>query len=234
MPNSPLVLTKFGFGRWDEGVWIDIGIKMVTNEPAVAYSVVPQVIRLYYLANGDFDHVTFEGMSMSLLVPGVLYLRGRLNFGETVTEASLQGWFVSSPGLAMKSYEKRENWQWDVGAQYRKATLPDGTDTSVVFAWLKTSTGIPNPLLPGTALYGGHFLYGKKRATGAGRRHDREMVHRSRAEEPDRDRQVGGQPRFRRRSASAWFSARRSIAAGRGTCSSDCCGTTRSGCCTAT
>ena len=61
----------------------------------------------------------------------------------------------------MKSYEKRENWQWDVGAQYRKATLPDGTDTSIVFAWLKTSTGIPNPLLPGTALYGGHFLYGK-------------------------------------------------------------------------
>ena len=42
-----------------------------------------------------------------------------------------------------------------------KATLPDGTDTSMVFAWLKTSTGIPNPLLPGTALYGGHFLYGK-------------------------------------------------------------------------
>ena len=83
MPNSPLVLTKFGFGRWDEGVWVDIGIKMVANEPAAAYSVIPHVIRLYFLANGDFDHVTFEGMSMSLLVPGVLYLRGRLNLGET-------------------------------------------------------------------------------------------------------------------------------------------------------
>jgi hypothetical protein len=161
MPNSPLVLTKFGFGRWEEGVWIDFGLKLATNEPAAAYSLVPNVFRLYFLANGDFDHATFEGLSLSILIPGVMYLRGRLNLGETATEASLQGWFVSSPGLAMKSYEKRENWHWDVGAQYRKATLPDGTDTSIVFAWLKTSSGIPNPLLPGTALYGGHFLYGK-------------------------------------------------------------------------
>lgn len=161
LTNSPVVITKFGFGRWDEGVWIDLGLKYAVNEPAAAYSLMPSVVRLYFLANGDFDHATFEGISLSILVPGVLFLRGRLNLGDTATEASLQGWFVSSPGLAMKSYEKRENWHWDVGAQYRKATLPDGTDTSIVFAWLKTSTGIPNPLLPGTALYGGHFLYGK-------------------------------------------------------------------------
>ena len=64
-------------------MWIDLGIKMASNEPAAAYSVVPNVIRLYYLANGDFDHVTFEGISMSLLVPGVLFLRGRLNLGDT-------------------------------------------------------------------------------------------------------------------------------------------------------
>ena len=161
LTNSPVLLTKFGFGRWDQGVWLDLGLKIAANEPSAAYSVMPNIIRLYFLANGDFSHATFEGISLSILIPGVLFMRGRLNLGDATTEASLQGWFVSSPGLKMKSYEKRENWHWDVGAQYRKATLPDGTETSIVFAWLKTSTGIPNPLLPGTALYGGHFLYGK-------------------------------------------------------------------------
>ena len=160
MPNSPLVLTKFGFGRWDEGVWVDFGLKVAANDPSTAFSVIPHVFRLYFLANGDFDHATFEGLSVSILVPGVLFMRGRLNLGETITEAALQGWFVSAPGLSLTAYEKRENWQWDVGAQYREATLPDGTETAIVFAWLKTSSGIPNPLLPGTALYGGHFLYG--------------------------------------------------------------------------
>ena len=160
MPNSPLVLTKFGFGRWDEGVWVDFGLKVAANDPSTAFSVIPHVFRLYFLANGDFDHATFEGLSVSILVPGVLFMRGRLNLGETITEAALQGWFVSAPGLSLTAYEKRENWQWDVGAQYREATLPDGTETSIVYAWLKTSSGIPNPLLPGTALYGGHFLYG--------------------------------------------------------------------------
>jgi hypothetical protein len=161
LQGSPVMLTKFGFGRWDRGVWMDLGLKLAVNEPAAAYSLMPSVVRLYFLSSGDFDHATFEGLSLSILVPGVLFIRGRLNLGDTMTEAALQGWFVSSPGLSIKDYEKRENWYWDVGAQYRKTSLPDGTESSIVFAWLKTSCGIPIFFLPGTALYGGHFLYAK-------------------------------------------------------------------------
>lgn len=152
--DSPILLTKFGFGRWDQGVWIDLGLKLALTDKSAAAGA-----RLYFLAAGDLDHWTFEGLSFSILEPGVLFARGRLNLGDTITEASLQGWFVWSGGPPMKDYEKRENWHWDVGAQYRKSTLPDGTESSIVFAWLKTSTGIPIPLLPSTALYGGHFLY---------------------------------------------------------------------------
>jgi hypothetical protein len=161
LEGSPVLLTKFGFGRWDRGVWIDLGLKLAVNEPAATYSLVPSVVRLYFLTNGEFDHATFEGLALSILVPGVLFLRGRLNLGDTMTEAALQGYFVSSPGLSLTEYNKRENWYWDVGAQYRKALLPDGSESSIVFAWLKTSTGIPIPFLPSTALYGGHFLYAK-------------------------------------------------------------------------
>lgn len=157
--SSPVVLAKFGFGQWDQGSWIDLGLKYAKNEPSGAYSVMPAVVRLFFLSSGEYSHFTFDGMSFSVLVPGVLYVRGALNLGDPVTEASLQGWFVSSPGLAMKEYDKRENWHWDVGAQYRKAPLPSGGQASIVFAWLKTSSGIPVPLLPCVALYGGHFLY---------------------------------------------------------------------------
>lgn len=159
--GSPVILTKFGFGRWDRGVWFDLGLKLAVNETAAAYSLLPAVVRLYFLANGDYDHATFEGLSLSILVPGVLFIRGRLNLGDTVTEASLQGWFVSSPGLSMAAYKERQNWHWDVGAQYRKQQLTDGTDSTIVFASLKTSCGIPIPFLPSTALYGGEFLYAK-------------------------------------------------------------------------
>jgi hypothetical protein len=159
--DSPVMLTKFGFGRWDRGVWMDLGLKLAVNEPAASYGLVPSVVRLYFLTTGELDHATFEGLSLSILVPGVLFVRGRLNLADTMTEASLQGYFVSSPGLSIKEYNKPENWNWDVGAQYRKQTLTDGTESSIVFAWLKSSSGIPVFFLPGTALYGGHFLYAK-------------------------------------------------------------------------
>lgn len=161
LQGSPVILVKFALGHWDRGIWIDFGLKLAVNEPAASYSLLPAVVRLYFLANGEFDHVTFEGISLSILVPGVLFVRGRLNLGDTITEASLQGWFVSKPGLSLSEYNKPEKWNWDVGAQYRKQQLSDGTDSTIVFAWLKTSSGIPIPFLPSTALYGGHFLYAK-------------------------------------------------------------------------
>ena len=157
--GSPVILAKFGFGRWDRGVWIDLGLKLAVNEPAAAYSLMPSVVRLYLLATGEIDHATFEGLSLSILVPGVLFVRGRLNLGDTVTEASLQGYFISRPGLSREEMVKPEHWHWDVGAQYRKAVLEDGTESSIVFAWLRSKAGIPVFFLPGTALYGGHFLY---------------------------------------------------------------------------
>src|SRR5262245_48794140 len=159
--GSPIVIAKAGFGRWDRGVWFELGLKYAVNQPSAAYSLMPSVVRIYFLATGAFDHFTFAGLSSSVMILGVLFIRGRLHRGDTITEASLQCYFVSSPGLSLKAYENRDNWYWDVGAQYRKATLTDGTESSIVYAWLKTRTGIPIPFLPSTALYGGHFLYAK-------------------------------------------------------------------------
>ena len=156
--GSPILLTKFGFGRWDKGAWIDFGLKLAVNQPEAAYSVMPAVVRLYFLADGTFDHYTFEGLEVSFLVPGLMYARGRLNLGDEVTEAALQGYFISAPGLSLTEYAKPENWNWDVGVQYRQADLADGGESTIVYAWLRAAHGIPTPL-PGTSLYGGHFLY---------------------------------------------------------------------------
>jgi hypothetical protein len=161
LKGSPIVLTKFGFGRWDRGMWMDLGLRVADNVSSGAYSVMPSVVRLYFLTNGEIDHVTFEGLSFSIMVPGVLFIRGRLNLGDTVTEASLQGYFLaSSPGLSLKEYEDRKNWRVELGAQYRKEDLPDGSEATIIFAFIKTSTGLP--LFANMALYGLHFLYADK------------------------------------------------------------------------
>ena len=69
-----------------------------------------------------------------------------------------------------------------------KSNAADGTETSIVFAWLKRAQVFPNPLLPGTALYGGHFLYGKNSRPALGGDTIEKWFHRSRTEEdPDRD-----------------------------------------------
>ena len=75
--DSPILLTKFGFGRWDQGVWIDLGLKLALTDKSAAAGA-----RLYFLAAGQ--HFAWGYPDQPPLVPLVARLMDTVAPGSVV------------------------------------------------------------------------------------------------------------------------------------------------------
>ncbi len=155
LDNSPLMLVKAAIGRWDQGLWFDLGFKMSKDFGELSFSVVPSLMRFWLLADGSLDHVSVQGASFSVLVPQVIYARGEWQSGE-VTRASgkamILGWAAS-----VAHPEEAKNWMLVAGFGMQEQDLPAPPAPKVATSrllWfdLESSSGLP--LLGATSLYG--------------------------------------------------------------------------------
>ncbi|MCU1230028.1 MAG: hypothetical protein JWO97_2912 [Acidobacteria bacterium] len=71
---------RFGVGKWEEGLWFDVGARTTQRLSATAGG--GGEVRLFYLANGDFDHARLQGISATVFVPEVIYCKADLGWGE--------------------------------------------------------------------------------------------------------------------------------------------------------
>ena len=160
--GSPLLIVKLGMGRWEKGLWFSVGIKVADNVGDCSFAVYPSIFRLWYLNDGTFDHVTFEGVSFSILVPEVIYCRGSFGWGA-VKQGSVRafllgnrtaklnsGWPTDGSSL-MSQYMKRSSWFLDLEAFVRIEELKDATSITVGVDY-NTSAGIP--LTPAISIFG--------------------------------------------------------------------------------
>jgi hypothetical protein len=155
--NSPLVLTKIGIGRWEKGVWFELGCKMSQKSDDLAYSIVPSILRLYFLTNGNLDRAAIEGASFSLLIPKTIFARGEWQAGEITKitgRALILGW-----GASLLDYKDPKNWLFNVGFGMREQDLPPPPEpkrvTSRIVAFdFESSSGLPVPFAAGMSLYG--------------------------------------------------------------------------------
>ncbi|MCA1656915.1 MAG: hypothetical protein LC713_04275, partial [Actinobacteria bacterium] len=155
--NAPLVLTKIGIGRWEQGMWFDIGFKMSQNFSDLSFSVVPLAIRVWVLTDGSIDRVTFSPASFSVLVPKIIYARGEWQAGDVTRisgRALILGW-----GASVLDSKDPKNWMLNVGFGMREQALPpppeDPRVTSRILAFdFESASGIPAVILPGTSIYG--------------------------------------------------------------------------------
>jgi hypothetical protein len=155
MEQAPLILTKAGIGRWESGLWFDLGFKMSQSFPSLQFSVLPAAMRLWFLHSGELDNVTFQGASFSFGLPGILFARGAWEAGD-VTRASGSAYILGKPG-AVAEPDKRSNWLYVVGFAMREQVLPAVPEpvTSRLLSFeFESSSGIPTVVLPGTSLYG--------------------------------------------------------------------------------
>jgi len=135
--NSPFLIVKAGMGRWDEGLWFDLGIKVVADTGKMAVSVVPTAIRLWFLDGGSFDHASFEGLTFSLLLPQLAYVKGRLEWGEDVRLGTGRAYLLRK---FLNDYEDRANWVWDLEFALREETR-DGVRSIVGSLEITNSEG---------------------------------------------------------------------------------------------
>lgn len=155
--NSPLVLTRIGIGRWEKGVWFELGCKMSDKSDDLAYSIVPSILRLWLLTNGDLDHATMEGASFSLLIPKTIFARGEWQAGDVTKitgRALILGW-----GASLLDYKDPKNWLFNFGFGMREQDLPPPPEpkrvTSRIVAFdFESSSGLPVPFAAGMSLYG--------------------------------------------------------------------------------
>jgi hypothetical protein len=155
--DSPFVLTKLGIGRWEQGLWFELGVKVSSKSNDLGYSVVPSIVRLWYLTNGDYDHFSIEGASFSLLIPKTIFARGEWQAGEITRitgRALILGW-----GASLLDYKDPKNWLFNVGFGMREQDLPPPPEpkrvTSRIVAFdFESSSGLPVPFAAGMSLYG--------------------------------------------------------------------------------
>lgn len=156
--GSTITVVELGAGRWELGMWFDVGVKFQGSGGDTAFSVTPSAIRFYFLANGDPDHVSLKGAGFSFAIPGVMYAKGVLDVGGENTTVSGTAFLCATKPDAVAHPEKRENWLMELSFGMRKQPLerPDGTEVeSKIYAFrFEHSGGLPLPFLPGTSLYG--------------------------------------------------------------------------------
>lgn len=151
--GSPLLIVKVGAGRWEKGIWIEVGIKVAGNLGECAVAAYPSVFRLWYLNDGKLDHVSFEGLSFTILVPEVIYCRGDLGWGQ-VKKGTVRAFLLGNgtarlntdlqngPPNPLAQYMKRSSWFLDLGGFVRVEELQDATSITVGVDF-NVSNGIP-------------------------------------------------------------------------------------------
>jgi hypothetical protein len=156
--GSTITVVELGAGRWELGMWFDVGVKFQGTGGDTAFSVTPSTIRFFFLANGDPDHVSLKGAGFSFAIPGVMYARGVLDVGGETSTVSGTAFLCATKPDAVAHPEKRENWLMELSFGMRKQPLEreDGTEVeSKIYAFrFEHSGGLPLPFLPGTSLYG--------------------------------------------------------------------------------
>ncbi len=144
-------VTKAALGRWDEGIWVELGLEVDQATLDVGFSV--SSIRLWFRNDGSLARVTPGDVGFSLLVPGALYAKGKVALGD-VTEIEARGFLVqAAPPATPDAVFKRETYVWDVGVGLRHEVL-DGIKSVVVSADLEWSMGVPIAFCPAVAWYG--------------------------------------------------------------------------------
>ena len=157
--SAPFSIVKAGIGEWERGLWFDFGFKMTQDFGNFAFSVVPTVVRFYFLTSGAVDHVDFKGASFSVLVPRTIYARGEWQVGDLTRitgRALIFGWSQS-----LLEPTKPENWWLNVGFGIRQQDLPPPPEpkrvtSTIVSADLECSSGIP---VGSMSIYGLSGLY---------------------------------------------------------------------------
>ncbi len=155
---STITVIELGAGRWEDGVWFDLGLRFQGTLSDTAISVTPGVVRIYFLASGDPDHVELKGAGFTFTIPGAIHARGVLDAaGEssTVTGTAL---IVATKADATAHPDKPENWLMQLSFGMRKQTLqrPDGGEVESKIYALKFehAGGLPLPFWPCTSIYG--------------------------------------------------------------------------------
>ncbi|HEY0372542.1 MAG TPA: hypothetical protein VGD79_11105, partial [Thermoanaerobaculia bacterium] len=156
--GSTITVIELGAGRWELGMWFDVGLKFQGSAGDTAFSVTPSTIRFFFLANGDPDHVALKGAGFSFTIPSVAYARGVLDVGGETTVVTGTMFLLATKLDAVVHPEKRENWLMELSFGMRKQPLhrDDGTEVdSKIYAFrFEHAGGLPLPFLPGTSLYG--------------------------------------------------------------------------------
>jgi len=123
--NTPFLITKAGLGKWEKGVWLDLGLGYAKDTNKLAVSI--DAIRLWFLDDGSLDHISFQGLSFSLLIPPSVYVKGKLEWGENVRLGTGRAFLCRK---SQENHEDRANWLWDLELALREET--QGDVTSVV------------------------------------------------------------------------------------------------------
>jgi hypothetical protein len=149
-------------GRWDQGIWLDLGSRMSEDFGNFAFSVLPSLMRLWLNEDGGIVKVTVKGASFSVLVRRTIYARGEWQSGEVTRatgKAMILGWAESAAHP-----EEPKNWMLVAGFGMQEQDLPPPPDPKVATSRLvgfdlESSSGIP--LLGTTSLYGISGLHGE-------------------------------------------------------------------------
>lgn len=144
-------VTKAALGRWDEGLWIELGLEVMEPGLDVGFSV--SSIRFWLDGEGELVRVTPGDIGFSVFVPGAVYAKGSIELGD-VTMARARGFLVqASVPTTPEAFFRRETYVWDVGVGLRYEDL-DGVSSVVVSADLEWSTGVPVAFCPAVSWYG--------------------------------------------------------------------------------
>ena len=151
--NSFLEIFKFGIGKWEKGLWFDIGVRSTQKLSDAAMG--GAAVRLYYLPDGTLDHWDLQGISITILVPNVIYCRAELGWGDVKqvwTHAMLIGNPYAWPDIMaidpkdpmgkLQVYRKRSSWLWEVEVLLRWQEI-DGVTSLVVGFDFNSSWGMP-------------------------------------------------------------------------------------------
>jgi hypothetical protein len=142
---------RFGMGKWEKGLWFDVGAR--TTQRLSATAAGGGEVRLFYLADGTFDHAALQGIAATVFVPEVIYCKADLGWGEE-KHVSAKAMFLgngsagltvpdpSDPLGAVRPYMQRSAWVFD--AEVLLQTQPvDGATALLVGIDVNCSTGIP-------------------------------------------------------------------------------------------
>jgi hypothetical protein len=162
LDDSPFIITKAAIGRWEKGLWWEVGIKFSKKTENLSFSVIPSVIRFWHLDNGDLEKVTFQSASFSIVVPRTIYARGEWHAGE-ISGATGKA-MILGLGASLAKPEDPKNWVYVVGFGLRQQDLPPPPQPKQVTSRLiafefETSSGIPTVICPSMNLYGISGLY---------------------------------------------------------------------------